>query len=139
MVVFESFNHTGYFSLSILLSTSCAFCAFKYDPDEKITINFNDEKVSFESESGIYLISRVIDGNFPDYKQILPKESKTEVTVLKNDLQSFKIDKIKAYLKDGAQVSDTVHNLFIDAGILEGKKKNVLSKKTPQKKEEAKK
>jgi DNA polymerase III subunit beta len=58
------------------------------DLDEKISINFEDEKVSFESDSGIYLISRVIDGNFPDYKQIIPKESKTEVTVLKNDIQN---------------------------------------------------
>ena len=53
--------------------------------------------------------------------------------------ESFKADKIKSYLKDGAQVSDTVHNLFIDAGIIEGKKKNVLPKKSPVKKEEKKK
>ena len=35
---------------------------------------------------GIYLTSRVIDGSFPDYKQIVPKEFKTEVVVLKQDL-----------------------------------------------------
>lgn len=51
---------------------------------------------------------------------------------------NFKADKIKAHLKNGAQVSDTVHNLFIKSGILEGKKKNVLPKKTPVKKAEAK-
>jgi DNA polymerase-3 subunit beta len=34
----------------------------------------------------IRLVSRVIDGVFPDYKQILPKESHTEVVVLKQDL-----------------------------------------------------
>lgn len=33
-----------------------------------------------------YLTSRVIDGAFPDYRQIIPKEWKTEVVVLKNDL-----------------------------------------------------
>jgi ribosomal protein S16 len=54
------------------------------------------------------------------------------------DKATFKADKIKAFIKDGAQVSPTVHNLFVNAGILEGKKKNVLPKKTPQKKEEAK-
>lgn len=39
----------------------------------------------------------MIDGNFPDYKQIIPKETKTEVTVLKQDLvSSLKIANIFA-------------------------------------------
>ncbi len=33
-----------------------------------------------------YITSRVIDGSFPDYKQILPKEHETEIVVLKQDL-----------------------------------------------------
>lgn len=44
---------------------------------------------------GVYLTSRVIDGVFPDYHQIIPKESQTEVVVLKDDLvQAFKIANI---------------------------------------------
>lgn len=40
----------------------------------------------------LYLTSRVVEGSFPDYRQIIPKESKTEVTVLKKDLlHAFKI------------------------------------------------
>jgi DNA polymerase-3 subunit beta len=40
----------------------------------------------------IYLTSRVIEGSFPDYKQIIPKENKTEVTILKQDLlKAFKL------------------------------------------------
>ena len=57
-------------------------------------------------------------------------------TITKSD--SFKKDKIKEYLKNGAQVSDTVFNLFVDAGLMEGKKKNALPRKSPVKKEEAK-
>jgi len=33
-----------------------------------------------------YLTSRLVDGTFPDYRQIIPKESTTEVVVLKQDL-----------------------------------------------------
>ena len=33
-----------------------------------------------------YLTSRVIDGTFPDYRQIIPKEFKTEAVLLKEDL-----------------------------------------------------
>jgi DNA polymerase-3 subunit beta len=34
----------------------------------------------------MYLVSRLIDGSFPDYKQIIPKHFGTTATVLKNDL-----------------------------------------------------
>ncbi len=57
----------------------------------------------------------------------------------KIEKESFKADKITAYMKTGAQLSPTVHNLLISVGIIEGKKINVLSRKSPiKKKEEAK-
>lgn len=34
----------------------------------------------------IHLSSRVVDGNFPDYRQIIPKEYTTKATILKSDL-----------------------------------------------------
>jgi DNA polymerase-3 subunit beta len=33
----------------------------------------------------VYFVSRVVDGSFPDYRQIIPKEHKTEAVVLKED------------------------------------------------------
>ncbi len=56
------------------------------DLDEEIEICFEQDKVVIET-SEITIISRVIDGVFPDYKQIIPKEVKTEIHVLKEDLQ----------------------------------------------------
>lgn len=50
-----------------------------------IKVFFNKNQISFSSEN-IYLTSRVIDGIFPDYRQIIPKESSTEAVVLKQDL-----------------------------------------------------
>ncbi|MDH5442156.1 MAG: 30S ribosomal protein S16 [Candidatus Nomurabacteria bacterium] len=43
----------------------------------------------------------------------------------------------KKYLDTGAQPSDTVYNMLVTHGILKGKKKNVLPKKTPIVKEVA--
>jgi hypothetical protein len=37
-------------------------------------------------------------------------------------------------MAQGAKLSDTLHNLFISKKIIEGKKVNVLPKKTPIKK-----
>jgi len=50
-----------------------------------IKVCFNKNQISFSSDN-IYLTSRIIDGIFPDYKQIIPKDSLTEVVVLKQDL-----------------------------------------------------
>jgi small subunit ribosomal protein S16 len=49
-----------------------------------------------------------------------------------------KKDRVKHWMSVGAQVSPTVHNLLITKGILEGKKVNVLPRKSPVKKEEKK-
>ena len=54
---------------------------------------------------------------------------KTKATILKKE-------RILAWHRDGAQISDTVHNLLISNGILEGKKINVLPRKSPPKSSE---
>lgn len=46
----------------------------------------------------------------------------------------FKADRIKYWISCGAQTSDTVNNFLVKQKIIEGKIKNVLSKKTPTKK-----
>lgn len=53
---------------------------------------------------------------------------------LKKDEVLFKADRITYWMSKGAQVSDTIHNFLVKQKIIEGKKKNVLSKKSPTKK-----
>ncbi len=50
-----------------------------------IKVCFNKNQISFSSDN-IYLTSRIIDGIFPDYKQIIPKDFSTEAVLLKQDL-----------------------------------------------------
>ncbi len=57
------------------------------DIKDDVVVSLNENQISF-SYGDLYLTSRVIDGVFPDYKQIIPKETKTEVVVLKQDLLS---------------------------------------------------
>jgi len=60
----------------------------------EIKMCFNKNQISFSSDN-IYLTSRIIDGAFPDYTQIIPKESKTEAIILKQDLlNALKISNI---------------------------------------------
>jgi DNA polymerase-3 subunit beta len=51
----------------------------------EVAVELDKNQISFTHE-GMYLVSRVIDGVFPDYKQIIPKQSSTEAIVLKQDL-----------------------------------------------------
>ncbi len=54
-----------------------------YKGDIKILLDKN--QISFEFEL-VYIVSRLIDGSFPDYTQIVPKSSSTVATLLKADL-----------------------------------------------------
>jgi len=47
------------------------------------------------------------------------------------DLTSIKADRIKEWMTKGVQLSGTVHNLLIEKKVIDGKKINVLPKKTP--------
>ncbi len=51
---------------------------------EKLTIAFNDRRAAFQIETGkeaggltdsIYLFSKVVEGNYPNYQQVIPKET----------------------------------------------------------------
>ena len=52
--------------------------------------------------------------------------------------RNLNTERIKYWLSVGAQASGTMHNMLISAGVIEGKKVNVLPKKSPPKKEEEK-
>jgi DNA polymerase-3 subunit beta len=52
--------------------------------NDEVEVGLDKNQISF-TYKGIYLISRVIDGVFPDYKQIIPKASTTEIVLLKQD------------------------------------------------------
>jgi len=58
---------------------------FEYLGDQDVEVKLNNNQIVFKTDK-VYLTSRLIDGSFPDYKQILPKEFSTDVIVLKQDL-----------------------------------------------------
>ena len=44
-------------------------------------------------------------------------------------------EQVKHWIAMGAQPTDSIHNLLVNKGVIEGKKVNALPKKTPQKNE----
>jgi len=75
------------------------------DVSEEIEVDLTKNQISF-SFGTTYVTSRVVEGVFPDYKQIIPKEFTTEVVVLKQDvMQALKLATI---------FSDAFHQIVIN-------------------------
>ncbi|MEI7513375.1 MAG: 30S ribosomal protein S16 [bacterium] len=51
----------------------------------------------------------------------------------RGDKGEVKADKVKYWMSQGAQLTGTLHNLFIKKGIIKGEKVNKLPKNTPPK------
>jgi len=69
----------------------------------------NENQCALKFPSGVYISSRLVTGNFPDYVQIIPKEFSTHTIVLKEDLiKAFK--KTSIFLNKFRQVTLTVNN-----------------------------
>jgi len=50
-------------------------------------------------------------------------------------VRTLKDERVKYWISVGAKPSDTMHNMLVSAGVIKGKKVNVLPKKTVPKKE----
>ncbi|MFZ2886384.1 MAG: 30S ribosomal protein S16 [Minisyncoccia bacterium] len=91
-------------------------------------------------------LQRIGRTNDPSYRVVVtehtngPKAGKAADTVgsynPKTKERKLDAERIKYWLSKGAQASGTVHNMLISAGIITGKKINVLPKKTVPKKDE---
>lgn len=56
-----------------------------YETENEVKLYIEENQILFEV-NGIELVSRLIEGSYPDYKQIIPKESKTKAEVNTNEL-----------------------------------------------------
>lgn len=86
--------------------------------NENVKLFIAKNQIAVEGKN-IYFVSRTVDGAFPDYRQIIPKESKTEAVVLKEDL-------IRS-LRVATVFSDTFNQTTFS--VLPGKKRMQLKAK----------
>jgi DNA polymerase III subunit beta len=56
-------------------------------PDDDVIMSFDEHQCAFVSTSGM-LVSRLTNAVYPDYRQIIPKESIVEAVVLRKDFES---------------------------------------------------
>jgi len=87
---------------------------------EKMTIAWSDNQVSFTFE-GIELISRLIEGQYPDYKQIIPTNFKTEIVISSKDCQQL-VKSASLFCRAG--INDVYFTIDADKNLLEVKAAN---------------
>lgn len=56
-------------------------------PDDEIILSFDEHQCAFVSTQGM-LVSRLTNAVYPDYRQIIPKESVVEAVVLRKDFEN---------------------------------------------------
>jgi small subunit ribosomal protein S16 len=92
-------------------------------------------------------LQRVGKKNEPSYRLVLIEHTSAARSGKAQEILGFhdfrkdgtiiKKDRVEYWLSKGVQASDTAHNLLVSQGVIKGKKKNVLPKKSPAKKEGA--
>ncbi len=74
------------------------------DEDEVLTISYNSNQVVFQFGS-IYLVSRLIEGQFPNYKQVIPQTCETKVNLsVKEFLETVERASLLSRDKSGANI-----------------------------------
>ncbi len=53
--------------------------------EEELSLSITEHQIALRS-GNVYLTSRIIEGTFPDYRQIIPKDKVSTATLLKQDL-----------------------------------------------------
>jgi DNA polymerase-3 subunit beta len=56
-------------------------------PDEDVIVSFDEHQCAFITPEGM-LVSRLTNAVYPDYRQIIPKESIVEATILRKDFET---------------------------------------------------
>lgn len=58
------------------------------DSNDEITLNYDESQIAFTTEK-VTLVSRLIDGEYPPYQQLIPAKSEVEFKVSKSELANI--------------------------------------------------
>ena len=120
-------NSNEFNSLILPRKTVYQLCSLLAETQGKINMQFNENKIKFKI-GNIELVSKVIDGKFPDYKKVVPVENKKTLIVPSDEfiksierVMSVSIDR-----KEGVKLainSDRIHFSVNSANSGEGNEK----------------
>lgn len=109
------------FSLIVLQKTIREIINIFEEKEEKIKIYFSPNQIMFESRMTetshpqIRVTSRLIEGEYPNYKEIIPKEFKTQLILQKQDF----LNQIKTASLFSGKINEIKLKTDLDQGVVE--------------------
>ena len=102
----EISNINEFQSFILPRKTVFQLCSILSETNEKLTMQISDNKVKF-SVGNIQLISKVIDGKFPDYKKVVPSGNDKVLIVGSKDFISSieRVASVSLDRKEGVKLS----------------------------------
>ncbi len=83
------------------------------EDSEYVTVNFSDTQTSFKTANSI-VITKLIDGNYPNFRHVIPTELQHTMTVSRTDLMAA-LDRVSLVISD----SNLSVNILIDETKIE--------------------
>jgi DNA polymerase-3 subunit beta len=103
-------------------------CSLLEDSDENITLNSTDTKIQFKIGNS-KIISKIIDGKFPDYQKVVPKNNSKILTVNAKDFINSveRVITVSIDRKEGVKITLDKNNiqLFVNSSS-SGEGKEIL-------------
>ncbi len=94
-------NADNFSSLILPRKTVFQLCSLLTDSNEKLTMQTSENKIKF-TLGNMKLISKVIDGKFPDYKKVVPTNNEKSLIVSSKDFISS-VERVTSVSVDGKE------------------------------------
>lgn len=99
------------------------------DEEESLNISFNEAQVAFQFGT-VNFISRLIDGQFPNYKQVIPKNCETKTHVSVREFMEA-VERASLLARDGS-IGANIVRLKIDSSSLKIEQASEIGKISEQ-------
>ena len=105
-------NDYNFSPLILPKKTAYMICTLIEENENKILIQTTESKIKFTIGKTI-LISKVIDGKFPDYKKVIPQDNKNKLVVSSKDLTEAleRVTSVSIDKREGVKLSITSNNV----------------------------
>ncbi|MDB3858195.1 DNA polymerase III subunit beta [Pelagibacteraceae bacterium] len=105
-------NSENFLPLILPRKTVYQLCSLLAESNEKLSMQTSENKIKF-SLGNIKLISKVIDGKFPDYKKVVPANNDKSLTVLSKDFINSieRVTSVSLDRKEGVKLAINKENV----------------------------
>ena len=105
-------NSENFLPLILPRKTVYQLCSLLAESNEKLSMQTSENKIKF-SLGNIKLISKVIDGKFPDYKKVVPANNDKSLTVLSKDFINSieRVTSVSLDRKEGVKLAINKENI----------------------------